>query len=67
VIDIWINGECKTVDDNMKVQQILQDLGVPEHIVMVERNMKIVPRDRYADEPVEHGDKLELVRLMGGG
>jgi thiamine biosynthesis protein ThiS len=67
LIDIWINGEQKAVSDNMNVQQILQDLGVPEHIVIVERNMQIVPRDRYGDVRVEQGDKLELVRLMGGG
>jgi thiamine biosynthesis protein ThiS len=67
LIDIWINGQQKTVNDNMNLQQILQDLGVPEHVVIVERNMKIVPKDRYGEVQVVEGDKLELVRLMGGG
>ncbi|MCP4197866.1 MAG: sulfur carrier protein ThiS [Proteobacteria bacterium] len=67
MIDIWVNGEEKSVENNCNVQQVLKGLGVPEHIVIVERNLKIVPRDRYGDEPVEQGDKLELVRLMGGG
>ena len=67
MIDIWINGQQKKVNDNMNLQQILQDLGVPEHVVIVERNMKIVPKDRYGEVQVVEGDKLELVRLMGGG
>jgi thiamine biosynthesis protein ThiS len=67
LIDIWINGQQKKVNDNMNLQQILQDLGVPEHVVIVERNMKIVPKDRYGEVQVVEGDKLELVRLMGGG
>ena len=67
MIDILVNGEEKSFENNCNVQQVLKAMGVPEHIVIVERNLKIVPRDRYGDEPVEEGDKLELVRLMGGG
>ncbi len=67
MIDIWINGEQKSVDDNASVQQILQDLGVPEHIAIVERNMKIIPKEQYGQVRVVAGDKLELVKLMGGG
>ena len=67
MIDIWVNGEPRAVDEPISVQELLQHLGVPEQVVIVERNLKIVPRDRYAREPVEAGDRLELVRLMGGG
>jgi sulfur carrier protein len=67
MIDIWINGERKSVDDNASVQQILQDLGVPEHIAIVERNTKIIPKEQYGQVRVVAGDKLELVKLMGGG
>ena len=67
MIDIWINGEQQSVDDNASVQQILQGLGVPEHIVIVERNRKIIPKDQYGQVRVVAGDELELVHLMGGG
>ena len=67
MIHIWVNGERKEIDRQMNVQDLLQHLGVPEQVVIVERNLKIVPRDSYGGEMVEAGDKLELVRLMGGG
>ena len=67
MIHIWVNGERRAIDGQMNVQELLQRLGVPEQVVIVERNLKIVPRDSYGEEPVEAGDKLELVRLMGGG
>ena len=35
--------------------------------VAVERNAEIVPRSRYADTPLESGDALEIVHLIGGG
>ena len=67
MIHIWVNGERRAIDGQTNVQELLQHLGVPEQVVIVERNLKIVPRDSYSREPVEAGDKLELVRLMGGG
>ena len=66
-MDIWVNGERRAVDDHLNVLELLKSLGVPEQVVIVERNLKIVPREDYGREPIEAGDKLELVRLMGGG
>ena len=67
MIHISVNGEHREVDARMNVQELLQLLGVPEQVVIVERNLKIVPRDSYSQERLEDGDTLELVRLMGGG
>ncbi|MHC4079541.1 MAG: sulfur carrier protein ThiS [Planctomycetota bacterium] len=33
----------------------------------MERNRKIVPKARHGDTPVEAGDQLEIVTLVGGG
>jgi thiamine biosynthesis protein ThiS len=67
VIDIWVNGEKKNVSKGLSVQGLLRELEVPEEVVIVERNRKIVSKKQYDMEVVEPGDKLELVRLMGGG
>ena len=67
MIEVWINGEKKAVDAGQSVAQLLDVLGVPNEIVIVEKNARIVHRNRYDEELVEPGDKLELVRLMGGG
>jgi sulfur carrier protein len=49
------------------VRGLLEALGVRPEAVVVERNMTIVPRDRMAGEPVEDGDSIEIIRLVGGG
>jgi thiamine biosynthesis protein ThiS len=33
----------------------------------VERNREVVPRSRYADTELAEGDRVELVRFVGGG
>ncbi len=35
--------------------------------VAIELNRDIVPRDRWAETPLNDGDKLEMVHFVGGG
>jgi thiazole synthase len=42
-------------------------LGLDTRKVAVERNLEIVPRDRYAEIPVQEGDAFEIVHFIGGG
>jgi sulfur carrier protein len=67
LIEIQINGEKRSVDENLTVKALLELLGVPVAAVIVERNKQVVSRDQYGNEPVAPGDQLELIRLMGGG
>ncbi len=51
----------------MTVQSLLTSLGHDPLRVAVEKNGKIVPRARFADEPLGDADTLEIVRFVGGG
>jgi sulfur carrier protein len=61
-----INGEDREVAART-VLRLLEELGLPPLRVVVEQNGVIVPREAYPDTPVQEGDALELVRLVGGG
>lgn len=63
---LTINGEPREVAART-VLALLEDLGLPPGRTVVERNTVIVPRDAYENTPLEDGDVLELVRLVGGG
>ena len=67
MINVTINGEQKEVTGGLTVDGLLRKLGIPKDSVIVERNKTPLNRDRYTDEPVEDGDQLELIQLMGGG
>ena len=66
--EIQVNGETRTVPKPLTVKSLLSYLGIEEGAqVAVERNKEIVPRARHADTPVEAGDCLEIVTIVGGG
>ena len=64
---IEVNGESREIDPGLTLQALLTALELPELRVAVERNHQVVPRSRFAAEPIEDGDKLEIVTLVGGG
>ncbi len=67
MIKLTVNGEKRTVDPNATLSELLEDLGVPQKVVMVEANGQVVKRDSFNEHKLQDGDVLELVRLMGGG
>lgn len=64
---VFLNGESKTVGDAVTVSQLLRDLGLGERRVAVEINQEIVPRSLYAAHRLQHDDRVEVVRAVGGG
>lgn len=66
-MEIRVNGETRHWDSSVTVLGLVEVLGIRPEAVVVERNLKIVPRERMADELVEDGDSIEIIRLVGGG
>lgn len=66
-LTVRLNGEERQVASGLTVRDLLLSLELRPELVVVERNREILTRDRYADEPVEAGDTLELVHFVGGG
>ena len=66
-MEIRVNGETRQWDRSFTVRDLLEALGIRPGAVVVERNLRIVPRERVAEEVVEDGDSIEIIRLVGGG
>jgi sulfur carrier protein len=66
-MDITVNGESRSYPAAMTIAGLLQSLGVNPQAVVVERNLKIVPRTDIDKEIIEEGDSLEIIRMVGGG
>ena len=65
--ELQVNGEAKTVPRPLTVAGLLVYLQIDTGRVAVERNKKIVPRACHGNTPVQAGDQLEIVTLVGGG
>jgi len=67
VITITVNGEPRDVPAGLTLSRVLERLELPEGRIAVELNRRVVPRGRFGGEPVEDGDRLEIVTFVGGG
>ena len=66
-ISVTINGEERSLARPMSVAAMLDEFGLMAKKIAVERNLEIVPRSTYDDVEVQDGDRLEIVRFVGGG
>ena len=66
-MDIMLNGESRTVPDNITVLGLLDILNIRHQRVAVELNQNIVKKDRYGSTTLNEGDALEVVSFMAGG
>ncbi|HWP35752.1 MAG TPA: sulfur carrier protein ThiS [Thermodesulfobacteriota bacterium] len=64
---ITLNGEPYELDGPVTVAGLLERLGIHPQTVAVEVNEELVTRDRYATRVLQAGDKVEVVRMIGGG
>lgn len=62
---ITVNGE--KLDFSGTVEELLDVLEYNGKRVAVELNENIVPKAEYGNTAVSDGDKLEIVRFVGGG
>jgi thiamine biosynthesis protein ThiS len=64
---ISVNGELRPATPGTTVIDLLRDLGLDGGRVAIERNLEILPRDKWPATRVEPGDRYEIVQFVGGG
>lgn len=64
---VVVNGEAMEVPEGVSVDGLLEHLKVKREYTAVALNREIMPKAQYADTHLKDGDKVEIVRPMGGG
>ena len=67
MIAIELNGEPRAVGDSDSVQDLIDALSLTNQALAVAVNREVVPRARWREHHFAHGDKVDLVRAIGGG
>ena len=62
-----INGEKWQLDKPHTIGSLLAELGQEPARVVIEYNGAIPDREKWQDIHLQPGDRLEIVRFMGGG
>ncbi len=64
---VQLNGEQREVPDGLNLAGLIEWLELPADRVAVERNLEVVRRVNWDETRIENGDRLEIVRMVGGG
>ncbi len=67
---ISINGEEQVLhlgESPPTIKTVIKLLNHDPRLIVVEHNAKILPPNKWEDEPVKDGDTLEIVTSVGGG
>jgi thiamine biosynthesis protein ThiS len=66
-MEVLINGETRQIADGATMSTLVDALGLAGQRIAVEVNREIVPRSTYAEHALRPGDRIEIVRAIGGG
>jgi sulfur carrier protein len=64
---IVVNGETRQVADRATIATLLEELSLAKAACAVEVNKRLVPRPEHPSRPLQDGDRIEIVTLVGGG
>ena len=66
-ISIDLNGETRPISDSDSVQDLIDALSLTNQALAVAVNREIVPRAKWREHRFAVGDKVDIVRAIGGG
>ncbi len=66
MIDLTLNGQLRS-SSAATIEALLQQLQLADNQVAIELNGTIIPREAFSTTPLQQGDRLEIVRFVGGG
>lgn len=65
--NIYLNGELKAISGEQSITKLLEELNIPCLGTAVAVNETVVPRRIHAEHVVREGDRIEIIRAIGGG
>ncbi|MDH4226917.1 MAG: sulfur carrier protein ThiS [Deltaproteobacteria bacterium] len=64
---IKLNGKEETIESGLTVEGLLKRFSIGADAIAVEINREIVPKRTHAAVILNDGDKVEIVKMVGGG
>ena len=64
---ITVNGEIRELENEVKLNRLLELFSLPSQRIAVELNREVVRKKDWQDIVVKDEDKIEIVHFVGGG
>lgn len=66
-IKIFINGDLKKIPQETNIVSVLESLNISSKHIAIEINENLVFRSDWQETNLKDGDKVEIVKAIGGG
>ena len=66
-IKIFINGDLKKIPQETNIVSVLESLNISTKHIAIEINENLVFRSDWQETNLKDGDKIEIVKAIGGG
>ena len=67
VAKIQLNGDSYEINNGTNLNELLNKLKIRKNKVAIEVNGEIVEKSKYPNLILNKGDKVEIVKFIGGG
>jgi thiamine biosynthesis protein ThiS len=66
-VSIFVNGRARQVSGAMTLGELATDCGLDPKRILVEVNQQTLLRDEWPARALQHGDRIEFIRVVAGG
>ena len=66
-VTLTVNGDPMVVEAGITIDGLLELLNIKREYTAVAVNREITPKSEYGSVKLGEGDRVEIVRPMGGG
>jgi len=67
LVEITVNGERKSVEEDATAASLIEDMGVPAETAVVSLNGEVLSRDDLDSKRLSEGDSVDMFAFVGGG
>ena len=67
MITILLNGESRTIENEVSLDKLLDLFSLPRQRVAIEVNRSVVRRIDWEGTNVKDADTIEVIHFVGGG
>ena len=66
-MNIVLNGTPHEINRATHVGELVEELGLPAPVVLVEHNGLALRRDEWPQHPLAEADRIVIIRIVAGG
>ena len=64
---VFLNGQARQISDDCSLESLVEGLQLKPKMVLIEYNGRALLRHEWPGIHLEHGDRLEILRVVAGG